>query len=248
MTAARKPRLDVSRFAAHDDPREVPAYGIDEAAVYLQIPPATLRAWVLGRRYPVKGGSRSSGPLIRPATREGGCLLSFFNLVEAHVLGAIRRVHEVDLGAARRAIDFMERRFGSRHPLAESHLLTDGKDLFLHELGELIAVSDGGQKAMRRVLDAHLKRIDRDAEGVAARLFLFTRGGSRGADDPRTVTVDPGVSFGRPVLSGTGIPTAVIAERFKAGETIGELAADYGRSAREIEEALRCEQFFQRAA
>lgn len=40
---------------------------------------------------------------------------------------------------------------------------------------------------------------------------------------------------------GSGIPTAVIAERYKAGESIQDLAADYGRAPEEIEEAIRCE-------
>jgi uncharacterized protein (DUF433 family) len=49
------------------------------------------------------------------------------------------------------------------------------------------------------------------------------------------------------VLAGTGIPTAIIAERYKAGEEIGALADDYGRPTLEIEEAIRCE-LYTRAA
>ena len=248
VTTVSRSRLDVAKYASLADPREMPAYAIDEAALYLQIPRATLRSWVLGRKYRVKSGERMFLPLIRPASVDGLCLLSFYNLVEAHVLDSIRHIHEVDLIAVRRAIDFIESRYGTRHPLAEQAFLTDGQDLFIHELEDLIAASAGGQKAMREVLDAHLRRIERDAHGVAERLFLFTRGGEHSADEPRTVLVDPRISFGRPVLAGTGIPTSAIAERFKAGESIEDLVADYGRSPKEIEEALRCEQFFQRAA
>jgi uncharacterized protein (DUF433 family) len=42
-------------------------------------------------------------------------------------------------------------------------------------------------------------------------------------------------------LVGTGIPTAVIAERYKAGESIQALADDYERPPYDIEEAIRCE-------
>ncbi|MCG3134124.1 MAG: putative antitoxin VapB45 [Planctomycetes bacterium] len=240
--------MRVEKYAAIEDARDVPAYGVAEAAAYLQIPPTTLRSWVVGRRYPVRGGSRRFEPLIRPAGRDRVLLLSFFNLVEAHVLDAIRHVYRIDVRAVRNAIDFLEKRFHSRHPLADRPFLTDGKDLFIKELGRLIAVSAAGQTAMRDVLEAHLRRIERDAEGVAAGLCLFTRGGPRTADSPRVVIVDPRVHFGRPVLAGTGIPTAVIAERFKAGESIEELVADYGRSAAEIQEALRCEQSARDAA
>ena len=61
------------------------------------------------------------------------------------------------------------------------------------------------------------------------------------------MVIDPHVSFGRPVLVGTGIPTAVIAERYKAGESIDELAGDYGRGPSEIEEAIRCELWLEAA-
>jgi uncharacterized protein (DUF433 family) len=53
--------------------------------------------------------------------------------------------------------------------------------------------------------------------------------------------IDPYVSFGRPVLVGTGIATSVVAERYKAGESIEQLSTDYGRKRLEIEEAIRCE-------
>jgi uncharacterized protein (DUF433 family) len=53
--------------------------------------------------------------------------------------------------------------------------------------------------------------------------------------------MDPYVSFGRPVLAGTGITTAIIAERYKAGESIEELARDYDRVPHDIQEAIRCE-------
>ena len=46
---------------------------------------------------------------------------------------------------------------------------------------------------------------------------------------------------GRPVIAGTGLATQVIFERYKAGESVRELAYDYERSDAEIEEAIRCE-------
>jgi uncharacterized protein (DUF433 family) len=41
--------------------------------------------------------------------------------------------------------------------------------------------------------------------------------------------------------AGTSIPTAVLHERWKAGDSITDLAEDYDRPAAEIEEALRYE-------
>ena len=46
------------------DPREVPLYSVREAAGYLSIPTSTLRSWVRGQRYTVRGKARTSKPLI----------------------------------------------------------------------------------------------------------------------------------------------------------------------------------------
>lgn len=76
------------------DARELPAYGITETAHYLRMPRATLRSWVVGRYYPTEAGRRFFAPVIGLPDKHR-LLLSFMNLVEAHVLDATRREHEV---------------------------------------------------------------------------------------------------------------------------------------------------------
>jgi uncharacterized protein (DUF433 family) len=73
----------------------------------------------------------------------------------------------------------------------------------------------------------------------AVRLYSFTRPNL--ADAPRLVAIDPKIAFGRSVIAGTSIPTAVLHERWKAGDSITDLAEDYDRPVIEIEEALRYE-------
>jgi uncharacterized protein (DUF433 family) len=85
------------------------------------------------------------------------------------------------------------------------------------------------------------RRVEHDQQGLAARLFPFTRPGGLVADQPRTVVIDSRVAFGRPVLVGTGVPTAVLADRYKAGESMQELAEDYDCARELIQEAIRCE-------
>ena len=62
------------------------------------------------------------------------------------------------------------------------------------------------------------------------------------------VVIDPALKFGRPCLVGTGVPTSMLAERFKAGDTIRHLAQDYGIDEGQVEEALRYEQSLSVAA
>jgi uncharacterized protein (DUF433 family) len=224
--------------------KEQPAYSLTEASRYLLIPPATLRSWVAGRKYPTDSGPKFFRPVIQlPDDVRAG--LSFVNLVEAHVLDAIRRHHQIPLSKIRQAVDYLRKHFSSRHPLAEQRFETDGLDLFIDKFGQLINVSQAGQIALRELLKAHLHRVEHDAAGAAVKLYPFTR--KRDLREPKVVVIDPHISYGRPVLVGTGIPTAVVAERYKAGESIDELAEDYGRSRNEIEEAIRCELWLEAA-
>jgi uncharacterized protein (DUF433 family) len=233
--------LDEMRSEAQhkkDNLREIPAYGVTEAAHYLGIPKATLRSWVLGRHYPTGSGKRFFRPIIEVADKEQR-LLSFVNLVEVHVLDAIRRGHGVALWRVRKAVEYLKKDLGSGHPLAQEKFATDGVDLFVEMFGQLVNISREGQLVIKELIQSHLRRIERDASGLPVRLYPFTR--EHKSDEPKIIVIDPYISFGRPVLAGTGIATTIIAQRYKAGESIEELAEDYGRSRSEIEEAIRSE-------
>lgn len=220
------------------DPRHVGAYGIAEAAHYLSLAPATLRTWVRGRPYLTTEGRRFSEPLIQ-LPDPGEPLLSFTNLVEAHVLKAIRRRHGVAMQKVRPALVYLEEELKVSHPLAHQELLTDGVHLFVERFGQLVDLSQSGQLAVRELLEAHLRRIEHDTQGLALRLFPFSRG--EALDVPRIVVVDPRIAFGRPVIDGTSVRTEVVASRLKAGESVLGLADDYGVEVAEIEEAIRYE-------
>jgi len=218
-------------------PRELPAYTITEAARYLRMPAATLRSWVVGRYYPTEAGRTFFRPIILIADKKH-LLLSFINLVEAHVLDAIRRKHNVSLRNVRIALNYLSRNFNQKHPLADQSFETDGINLFIQKYGQLINISQAGQLAMRSLMHAHLRRIEHEG-GLPIRLYPFIR--KRENDEPKRVVIDPRVSFGRPVLAGTGIATLIVAERYKAGESVDELAQDYRCERLDIEEAIRCE-------
>ena len=170
-------------------------------------------------------------------------LLSFLNLAEIHVLAAVRREHAISMPKVRAAIEYLARHTRRdpvrRHPLISADLETDGLDLFIERYGQLVSISQDGQTVMREMMAAALHRIDRDPQGVPIKLYLFTR--SSIDDAPALIVIDPTLAAGRPVLKGTGLATGILAERYKAGESVAELARDYERSEAEIEEAIRCE-------
>ena len=224
------------------DPGLAPAYSVAEAAHYLRMPRETLRSWVAGRLYQASGGLKRSRPLVQlddPKRR----YLSFVNLVEAHVLAAIRRRHGVQLPKVRAALDYLRRKFQIERPLIDQSFQTDGLDLFVERYGGLINASRQGQQEMKEMIGAHLRRIERDRHGTPVKLYPFTRDSETGAhvSDPRVVVMNPAVSFGRPTIAGTGVPVSSVYERYKAGDSVADLARDLRLEVSAIEEAIRCE-------
>ena len=221
------------------DPREQPAYSVSEAASYLGMPVATLRSWVLGRTYQTTEGAQLFQPLFDVADKKHR-RLSFYNLVEAFTLNAMRRTnHRVSIPSIRKALNYVKRRLGEPRPLLTEKFLTDGVDLFLDKYGELVAVSKDGQLAMRAIMMDTLKHILRDNKGMPQKLYLFA---PPSAGSTKTaVVIDPRIAFGNPVVDGTGVSTAILAQRYKAGDSIDELAEDFGLTRHAIEEAIRHE-------
>jgi uncharacterized protein (DUF433 family) len=224
------------------DLRHQPAYSIAEASRYLKVAPATLRSWVVGRPYPKAAGTAHSAPLIR-AAKNPPPTLSFWNLIEAHVLRSLRTDHGVPMDALRRAVTYAEKSLNIERLLLSPELRTDAGRLLLERYGELIELSASGQIAMRSMLNAHLARVEWDEWRFPVRLYPFTSS-SMGSGDQRPVSIAADVAFGRPVLVHGGITTAAITGRIDAGETVAELAEDYGVLETEIEQAV----LYERAA
>jgi uncharacterized protein (DUF433 family) len=207
------------------------------------MPEETLRSWVVGRLYPVSGQSRRSRPLVHLDDPQRK-YLSFINLVEAHVLAAIRRRHGVRLPKVRAALDYVRKQFQVERPLIDEAFQTDGLDLFVERYGEMINASREGQRAMKEILSVYLQRIERDTRGLPIKLYPFTRdteSATAPRRDPRVVVMSPAISFGRPVVAGTGIPVSAIYERYKAGDSVADLARDFRLETGAVEEAIRCE-------
>jgi len=210
---------------------EIGNYTLVEASAYLHIPVNTLRYWTIG--------DTTDGRLLSVNFSNGIPILSFKNLVECYVLELIRHVHNIHLSTVRYSLRIALEKFPSEHPFADYEVSTRGKKVYLGDF-PLIDVSTGGQYAFAEVLLPFLKRVER-SKGIAQRLYPFMRKSEmRGAieDISRIVLIDPGISFGMPVLAGSRVTTATLASRYRGGDSISTLARDYGRKKREIKEAL----------
>lgn len=222
------------------DARNEPAYSIAEASRYLRLSPATLRSWFLGRPYPTAKGLSQFAPVLKLAKRDPATL-SFSNLIEAHVLRALRTEHGVPLVEVRQALAYAQRELKIDQLLLREELRTAGGKLFLDRYGELVNLSVSGQLAMWKIFEAHLRRVEWGELRSAVRLYPFVVSESA---DAKPIVIDPRISFGRPVVGKAFVSTRTILDRIDAGEKVEDVARDYELTDQAVEEAV----VFERAA
>jgi uncharacterized protein (DUF433 family) len=219
------------------DIRFRPAYTAAEAARYLSIPAPTVSAWFRG----IQAKNQTFKPVLRledPRDRR----LSFTNLVEAHVLRALRTKHGVSMKAVREALDYVRREHGIERLLIDRRLRAVPGKMFLQRYGELVELTRSGQHVIERVWDSHLQAVVEDPAGVPLKLYPWIP--DRTQPPRRSILIDPAVSFGRPMTASRGIATTVLADLYDAGTSIDELSLEYGLTPEEVEDALA----FERAA
>jgi uncharacterized protein (DUF433 family) len=211
------------------DIREFPRYSISEAAFYVRIPYTTLHAWTQGQDYiPSSGVHRTFKPLVELADKKNK-LLSFYNLVEAHILRSTTE-RGVPFQNVRKALDYVHETIPGKHPLLTHNFETSGKELFIQHLGETINATAYGQKVMREILEKYLTLIPRDGYGMPLRVFPI---------NSKRLAIDPLFSSGKPIVKDRGISASVIWGRNKSGEPVPEIARDYGLADIEVKETVQ---------
>ena len=207
---------------------ETPIYGLTEAAHYLRVPLNTLRYWVQG-----------GGPVPPLITLAVPARLSFSNLLECHMLSSMRAIYDVRIPRVRKALATLAKYVNHKHPLIDQVFHTDRRDLFIEHLGEIVNLSKGGQFEIRGMWELYRERVVPDPRGFS-KLYPFVL--QPKPNEPKLILINPAVGFGKPVIAGTGISTAVVASRFNARESIDDLATEYGVTPKQVEEAIRWEQ------
>jgi uncharacterized protein (DUF433 family) len=208
------------------DPREVPLYGVTQAAHYFDVPVSTLRTWIVGMPYPTVHGRKGHFPALITPAGEHPTRLSFNNLAELQVLATLRKIHGLDLSEIRRAM----KNLPGDHPLIQHDLKTDGKHIYVGDEPLIdISTGDGKQIAIRQVIAQILKQVERDHDGRVARLF---------PEPTRRVVIDPNLSFGKPTVVNTGVTVAVLADFRKAGESWKRVAREFALDEQDVKAAV----------
>jgi uncharacterized protein (DUF433 family)/DNA-binding transcriptional MerR regulator len=227
-------RDDLRLYGDHD-PRERPLYTLREAAQATDIPVSTIRAWVRGQAYRRKTDTGYFEPVIRPPDPSDH-RLSFTNIIELHVLRALRTAHEVKLRQIREAIGIAEQELGIERLLVSPQLKAAAGELFLDHYTYLLELTRSQQWAMRAVLEQYLERVEFGSETTPVEFYPFERSPRNRGQRP--ILLSPFISFGRPVIRSRGISTKAIVRRLDAGESEEEILKDYEISESELEEAI----------
>lgn len=143
---------------------------------------------------------------------------------------SLRRVHKVPLKTVREAVAVASKRYRIARPLLAS-LQTAFGEVFLDDYGEFLHLRRSDRLVLEEFFRAHLDRVKVDEAGKPVQLYPFTEpfySMSRPPEESGRIVLDINVGFGMPTLTGVGVSTRIVSERVDAGESVEELAYDYG--------------------
>jgi uncharacterized protein (DUF433 family)/DNA-binding transcriptional MerR regulator len=160
-------------------------------------------------------------------------ILSFDDLISLEIIRRFRE-RNVTLQAVRRMERILRERYPDRaRPFAYKVFFTDGANVWMQDAG------GGSSPLVEELIGRHHGHyVWRDAIRTFAKDIRFAGNDQHAASWALTpwVEIDPSVQFGTPVVRGTRIPVATVAENLTAG-SVKEVADWYGLSAKQVEGA-----------
>jgi uncharacterized protein (DUF433 family) len=210
-------------------------YVMSDVDRYLGLPGGTGRRWIDG----YSRGGRAYEPVIRGARSEDDAV-SWGEFVETRLLAGYRE-RGVSMQRLRPAVQRLRREFGTPYPLATAQPYLDvaGRELVMRVQDETgldrplwLVVIRSGQLTLAEPARAFSERAEFSATDGAVV-------GLRTEPDTPDVRIDPLRQTGQPVVRS--VPTAVLAEGFRAGESVDALADLYDLSSEQVLQAIRYE-------
>lgn len=214
---------------------ERPIYGMAQIDRLLGLKSGTAKRWIdgyerSGKKYP---------PVVR-VDPTGDEIVTWGEFVETRLLAEYRNAG-VPLVRMRPAVDRLREEFHPKYPLAHARPFVDvaGRELVLkiqEKVGldrhlRLVELAKNGQIVLVEEADSFRRAAQFRRDGVVERLLPMT--------EIPEVVIDPLRQFGEPVVRS--VPTEVIAEQVRAGESIAAIVELYELPSASVEAALRYE-------
>ncbi len=211
----------------------VPLYSYAEADRLARVRPGTSKRWSRGYSYQSAAGESVRKPPVGKTAPSPRAAVSFADLVEVAAIRGLRDLG-VSLPQIRRVVESCRELFDSERPLLTHRFKTDRKEVFVQSDAEVLVSVLRGKRltAWDDVLGPFLDTVDY-RDGWARRWWP--------EGQTKQVLIDPDFGFGLPVVAGTGVRTEILFERGEVGESVEEIAADFGIPVESVEDALQFE-------
>jgi uncharacterized protein (DUF433 family) len=211
-----------------------PVYGMAQVDWILRLPGGTARRWIDG----YARGGKTYPPLVRLDRTEDE-LVTWGEFTETRLLSEFRE-SGVPIVRMRPAIVALREQFNQLYPLAHAlpYLEEHGRELVLRIQEQVglekqlqIVVVRNGQLALTTQTDQFIRSVDFADQPVVQRMHPLP--------DLDLVWLDPLRQFGEPVVRS--VPTAVIAEQARAGDSQDLIESLYNLNSQEVWQAIRYE-------
>lgn len=126
-------------------------------------------------------------------------------------------------------------RFDTPYALATQKIATDGVDIFVHYAHDDLARAADGQRPFREMINDYLHYIDWDSKDKYASSLRL-----RQYPDVAPVIIDPRFGWGAPVVASTKVPVDAIVDLWLAGESLEDVAYEYGLTREQSSGNLPC--------
>lgn len=206
-------------------------YRLSDVARYTSLPEPRIRSWFTTR------SDRKLDSVFQAdyATMDGAHVVSFLDMVDAWIAGQLR-AEGVSMMKVRAAHLALKSDIGTAHPFAHSSIYTDGKEVFTDVAKQVndsalthVVSRQGFFPRVRKTLTP----IEYSATSQMAERWNIAKG----------VLIDPRLSFGQPVVLGTGVATRVVAASFRANKRSADLVARlFGITRKDVGAAVRFEE------
>ena len=206
-------------------------YTVGEAAWYCRVSTRLMSRWLFG--------TTSGEPVMVPQFGADQRLVSFLDLVQTLAVREIRTHYKVPLSKIREAIKYAEDELKLYRPFARQHCTYLYNDLLVirrTQDQEDFVEASGRQKGQRQFpfVEMYLKSLDFTPDGLAYKYRIFASNHPK----PVSVTMDPEVRFGEPLLL-SGYTALTIYEAIKTEGGVEQAAEAYGIAAEEAEAAYQ---------
>ena len=199
-------------------------YSVSEAARLTGIDSRSISRWARGYYYPRRGTLRRSPPVFEADFEpfEGRYSLSFLDLMELRFVKAFRS-HGLSFYKIRIASTRAASILATHHPFASRRFFTDRKTIFMRiaeeEKDAQLLDIVRGQYGIEKILSPLL--IENVEYGNEFPTRWYPMGKERG------ILIDPGHSFGQPIVAQCWVRTAVLYTAFRAEGSIKKAAKWY---------------------